>query len=113
MISPGNFADAPIVEKSVPVAKDFEVRAIYLTGLMAGSDHGIRIIKRWREVGGNAVVFDIKDSDGTVNIPFEQSAAGRHHTTSFPICQSLYDFCIRRACTPLRAWRFSGMNGWW
>ena len=32
--------DSPIVEKSVPVARDFEVRAIYLTGLMAGSDHG-------------------------------------------------------------------------
>jgi hypothetical protein len=68
----------PIVEKSVPVAKDFEVRAIYLTGLMAGSDHGIRIAKRWRELGGNAVVFDVKDSDGTINIPFENALAGTH-----------------------------------
>ena len=41
----------PIVEKSVPVQRDFEVRAIYLTGLMAASDHGIRIIRHWREVG--------------------------------------------------------------
>ena len=61
--------EAPIVEKPVPVARDFEVRAIYLTGVMAGSDHGERIISHWREVGGNAVVFDVKDSDGTVNIP--------------------------------------------
>jgi len=72
--------DAPIVEKSVPVAKDFEVRAIYLTGLMAGSDHGIQIVKRWREAGGNSVVFDIKDSDGTVNIPFEHPLLGSHKT---------------------------------
>lgn len=70
--------DAPIAEKAVPVSKDFEVRAIYLTGLMAGSDHGIKIVERWREAGGNAVVFDIKDSDGTVNIPFEHPLLGSH-----------------------------------
>jgi len=69
---------APIVEKTVPVAKDFEVRAIYLTGIMAASDHGLRIIRRWREVGGNAVVFDIKDSDGSINIPFEHPLLGKH-----------------------------------
>jgi hypothetical protein len=70
VIVPG-ILDAPIVEKSVPVARDFEVRAVYLTGVMASSEHGLRIIRRWRELGGNAVVFDIKDSDGIVNIPFE------------------------------------------
>ena len=69
---------APIIEKTVPVAKDFEVRAIYLTGVMAASDHGLRIIRHWREVGGNAVVFDIKDSDGSVNIPFEHPLLGQH-----------------------------------
>ena len=69
---------APITEKTIPVAKDFEVRAVYLTGVMAASDHGIRIIKHWREVGGNAVVFDIKDSDGSVNIPFEHTLLGEH-----------------------------------
>src|SRR5207253_1817011 len=40
--------------------------------------HGLRIVKKWREVGGNAVVFDIKDSDGTVNIPFEHPLIGAH-----------------------------------
>ncbi|MBZ5679521.1 MAG: hypothetical protein LAO24_05385 [Acidobacteriia bacterium] len=69
---------APIVEKTIPVAKDFEVRAIYLTGVMAASDHGLRIIRHWREVGGNAVVFDIKDSDGSVNIPFDHPLLGSH-----------------------------------
>ena len=69
---------APIVEHTVAVPRDFEVRAIYLTGVMAASDHGIRIIRHWREVGGNAVVFDIKDSDGSVNIPFEHALLGKH-----------------------------------
>jgi hypothetical protein len=67
-----------ITEKTIPVPRDFEVRAIYLTGVMAASDHGLRIIKHWREVGGNSVVFDIKDSDGSVNIPFEHPLLGEH-----------------------------------
>jgi hypothetical protein len=72
--------DAPIVEKAIVVPSNFEARAIYLTGLMAGSDHGLRIIRRWQEAGGNAVVFDIKDSDGSVNIPFDYPLLGKHHT---------------------------------
>jgi hypothetical protein len=82
IIIPG-ILEAPIVEKTVPVARDFEVRAIYLTGVMAGSDHGLRIIRHWREVGGNAVVFDIKDSDGIVNVAFDHPlASGQHHYIS-------------------------------
>ena len=77
IIIPG-ILSAPITEKTIPVPKDFEVRAIYLTGIMAASDHGLRIIKHWREVGGNAVVFDIKDSDGSVTIPFEHPLLGQH-----------------------------------
>ena len=79
IIIPG-ILDAPIVEKTVAVPKDFEARAIYLTGVMAGSDHGLRIVRHWREVGGNAVVFDIKDSDGIVNIAFDNPlATGQKH----------------------------------
>ncbi len=77
IIIPG-ILPAPITEKTVPVPRDFEVRAIYLTGVMAASDHGLRIIKHWREVGGNSVVFDIKDSDGSVNIPFDHPLLGEH-----------------------------------
>jgi hypothetical protein len=80
VIVPG-LLPAPIVEKSVPVERNFEVRAVYLTGIMAASDHGIRIIKHWREVGGNAVVFDIKDSDGTVTIAFDHPLLGAHHSS--------------------------------
>src|SRR5438552_11410243 len=77
VIIPG-ILDAPIVEKEIPVARDFVVRAVYLTGVMAASDRGLRIIRRWRELGGNAVVFDIKDSDGSVNIHFEHPLLGSH-----------------------------------
>ena len=77
LVIPG-ILDAPIKEQTIPVPKDFEARAIYLTGLMAGSDHGIRLAERWRQAGGNAVVFDIKDSDGTVNIPFAHPLLGPH-----------------------------------
>ena len=85
IIIPG-ILESPIVEKSVTVARDFEVRAIYLTGVMAGSDHGERIIRHWREVGGNAVVFDIKDSDGIVNIAFDHPLASgqRHYISDLP-----------------------------
>src|SRR5229473_2059565 len=85
IIIPG-ILESAIVEKSVPVARDFEVRAIYLTGVMAGSDHGMRIIRHWREVGGNAVVFDIKDSDGIVNIAFDHPLATgqRHYISDLP-----------------------------
>jgi hypothetical protein len=78
--------ESAIVEKSVPVARDFEVRAIYLTGVMAGSEHGERIIRHWREVGGNSVVFDIKDSDGIVNIAFDHPLATgqRHYISDLP-----------------------------
>jgi len=77
IIIPG-ILSTPITEKTIPIPKDFEVRAIYLTGFMAGSDHGLRIIRHWREVGGNAVVFDIKDSDGSVTIPFDHPLLGEH-----------------------------------
>jgi hypothetical protein len=79
VVVPG-ILDSPVVEKSIATPKDFEVRAVYLTGLMAGSDHGLRIIRRWRELGGNSVVFDVKDSDGTINIAFDHPLAGKHHT---------------------------------
>lgn len=65
----------PIVEKSRPFPRSEEIRAVYLTGTTAGSAKGIQIIRRWHDAGGNAVVFDIKDSDGTINIPFDHPLA--------------------------------------
>src|SRR5215472_7255883 len=65
----------PVVENSRPFPKDGEVRAIYLTGTTAGSAKGIQLIRRWHDAGGNAVVFDIKDSDGSINVPFDHPLA--------------------------------------
>lgn len=74
----------PIVEKSRPWAKDNEVRAIYMTGTTAGSAKGIELVRHWHDAGGNAVVFDIKDSDGSISIPFDHPLAPKrtHHSIS-------------------------------
>jgi hypothetical protein len=69
----------PVVEKAQPFSKDTEVRAIYMTGGTAGSAHGIELVKKWHAAGGNAVVFDIKDSDGSINIPFDHPLAKKVH----------------------------------
>lgn len=74
LVIPG-YEEAPVVEKPVPMAKDAEVRAIYQTGLMAGGEHGLGMVRRWRDAGGNAVVFDIKDSDGLLSIHFDHPLA--------------------------------------
>ena len=77
----------PIVEKTRPFPKDTEVRAIYMTGGTAGSAHGIDLVRRWKQAGGNAVVFDIKDSDGSINVPFEHPLAKKvknHPITNLP-----------------------------
>ena len=78
-----NIEPQPVVEHSVPMAKDEEVRAIYLTGAMAGSANGLKIIQHWQEVGGDAVVFDIKDSDGLLNVPFDHPLAP-HNRRAIP-----------------------------
>ncbi|MBV8206769.1 MAG: hypothetical protein JO041_08245 [Acidobacteria bacterium] len=82
LIVPGVEAQ-PVVEKSIPAPPELEVRAVYMTGLMAGSEHGLEIVRRWREVGGNSVVFDIKDSDGSVNVPFDSPLAP-HRSPAIP-----------------------------
>lgn len=74
-------ADAP--GRSGKREKGFEIRAIYLTGYTAGSARGREMIRRWREAGGNAVVFDIKDYDGWLSVPFRHERAPRQRY--FPI----------------------------
>src|SRR5947209_4829282 len=76
----------PILEHSRRDPADMEVRAIYLTGATAGSALGLKMVEHWRTVGGNAVCFDIKDSDGTTSIPFEHPLAphNRHAIENLP-----------------------------
>lgn len=74
VVIPG-FLTKPIVEKPVLIPRTTEIRGIYLTGYTADSVRGIELIRRWKAAGGNAVVFDIKDFDGLVNVPFEDALA--------------------------------------
>jgi len=71
----------PILDKPVTVPKDFDARAIYLTGWTAGSERGLELIQQWKSVGGNAVVFDIKDFDGVVRVPFDHKYAQHEGVT--------------------------------
>jgi len=66
---------SPILDKPVLVPKNFEARGIYLTGYTAGSARGLDLVKQWRQSGGNTVVFDIKDFDGALHVPFDHKYA--------------------------------------
>ncbi|MGH9482991.1 MAG: putative glycoside hydrolase [Terriglobales bacterium] len=59
-----------------PTPPNLEIRAIYFTGLMAGSAHGKQLAEQWRAQGGNAIVFDVKDSDGPVSFNSSLPLAG-------------------------------------
>jgi hypothetical protein len=69
------FLSKPIVEKPNLIPRTSEIRGIYLTGYTADSVRGIELIRRWKAAGGNAVVFDIKDFDGLVNVSFQHPLA--------------------------------------
>ena len=69
-------AQAPAGSSRHATPPNVEIRAVYLTGLMAGSPHGREIAEQWRAEGGNAVVFDIKDSDGPVSFNSKLALAG-------------------------------------
>jgi len=65
----------PILDRPVPGPKDFVARGIYLTAYTAGGASGLDLIQRWKEAGGNTVVFDIKDFDGELHVPFKHAYA--------------------------------------
>lgn len=65
----------PILDKPVAVPKDFQARGIYLTAWTAGSSSGLDLMRRWKEAGGNTVVFDVKDYDGDLHVAFEHQYA--------------------------------------
>ncbi|MGH9507477.1 MAG: putative glycoside hydrolase, partial [Terriglobales bacterium] len=51
----------------IPTRKDAEIRALYLTGVVAGMPKGKRLAEKWRREGGNAIVFNLKDANGVVS----------------------------------------------
>jgi hypothetical protein len=65
----------PFQDRPVTFPRNYVARAIYLTGWTAGSERGLGLISDWKAAGGNAVVFDIKDFDGEVRVPFEHPYA--------------------------------------
>jgi hypothetical protein len=71
----------PFQDKPELAPKNFDARAIYLTGWTAGSLYGLKLIKQWKDVGGNAVVFDIKDFDGQVRVPYNHPYASDRWVT--------------------------------
>ncbi len=74
-------AQAPaMVSGRRPTPPNLEIRAIYFTGIMAGSPHGRALARQWRAEGGNAIVFDVKDSDGPIsfNSPLPLASHLRH-----------------------------------
>jgi glycosyltransferase involved in cell wall biosynthesis len=108
IVIPGILA-TPITEKTVPVAKDFEVRAIYLTGIMAASDYGLRIIKHWRE--GNDIVYGTRASRAGETGLKKLTAAGFYRVMSrlsaTPVPRNTGDYRLlsRRALDGLKQLR--------
>jgi len=80
VVIPGILA-RPILDKPVTAPKDFDARGIYLTGWTAGSERGLELIQKWKSVGGNTVVFDLKDFDGEVRAPFDHKYASHKGVT--------------------------------
>lgn len=71
---PGVLA-APIQEHPIPSTRDTVFRGLYFTGMMADSASGVEMIRHWQKLGGNAVVFDLKDFDGLVNVAYDNPLA--------------------------------------
>jgi hypothetical protein len=71
----------PLLDKPVNVPRNFQARAIYMTGWTAGSARGLDLVRQWKAVGGNSVVFDIKDYDGALRVPFDHPYASRNGVT--------------------------------
>jgi len=83
VIIPGMLA-APIVEHPITIPSDTEIHGIYLTGYTAGSEQGLQLIRDWHAAGGNAVVFDLKDYDGLVNVPYKNPLAPTANSRLIP-----------------------------
>ena len=77
------------------VAGGAEVRGIYLTGPACGSSSVFGRVDAFIAAGGNAVVFDAKDIDGSVSYPSSHPLASWGEGRSAPMIPSLEDMVGR------------------
>jgi len=77
------------------VARGAEVRGIYLTGPACGSSSVFDRVDAFIAAGGNAVVFDGKDIDGSVSYPSRQELASSGEGRTAPVIPSLPDMMRR------------------
>lgn len=56
----------PVKAKTITKDKSFNAKGIYVTGNTAGTERILTLAKKLKSLGGNTIVFDVKDVDGVV-----------------------------------------------
>ncbi|WP_218079331.1 putative glycoside hydrolase [Anthocerotibacter panamensis] len=80
-IYPGDELKIPIVRtqrirnRTVPVPRDFEVRGIYVTSWSSGSQRLLALAEKFKQLGGNTIIFDGKDFNGIVTFESDNELA--------------------------------------
>ncbi|MFC1503926.1 putative glycoside hydrolase [Spirochaetota bacterium] len=64
-----------ITVQSVPRNYNYQAKGIYLTASTAGSAYGMKLIRKFSALGGNTIIFDIKDINGKVHTPVDVGLA--------------------------------------
>ena len=70
-------------------------RGIYLTGPVCSSERVFDRIDRFVDVGGNAVVFDVKDADGGVSVRSAQPLASWGKGRNAPVISNMSELLTR------------------
>ncbi len=65
----------PVKAKTVTKDKSFNAKGIYITGNTAGTESILTLAKKLKSLGGNTIVFDVKDVDGVVTYKSSVSLA--------------------------------------
>jgi hypothetical protein len=74
-----------------PVQDGYPMRGIYLTGPACGCDTVFDRVDRFIKVGGNGVVFDAKDIDGSVTYRTSAALACSGANRGAPVISNLKD----------------------
>ena len=68
----------PLKAKTITKDKSFNAKGIYITGNTAGTERILTLAKKLKSLGGNTIVFDVKDVDGVVT-----------HKSSVPLAKKI------------------------